>query len=199
MLLWCTYTIFFFKKKKIERLVKIISSFNQLYCYKCCQLSFTCTEPRWFLEHVLLTKCMCRIQFWKQYVISRRQARESGESEMVLSSHDMDSWWIIHPLLWTTSLGSDPTRSQPRPFHGPVLLLRERYLSLLRCTVSHCLSTWVGGPRVHWLLVFRWRRPLSALEEVKSNPAVGDSSKRQETIEGRLKIHLIFFPSMCTE
>lgn len=49
-----------------------------------------------------------------------------------------------------------------------------------------------GWPRVPWLLVFQWRRPPSALEEVKSNPAVRGSSERQETIEQRLKIHLIF-------
>lgn len=145
-----------------------------------------------FLEHVLLTKMhvqnpVPKTVCHRQMAGKRKRRKRNGSS-----SHDMDSWWIIHPLLWTTSLGSDPSRSQPRPFHGPVLLLRERYLSLPRYTISHCLSSWVGGPRVPWLLVFQWRRPPSALEEVKSNPAVRGSSERQETIEQRLKIHLIF-------
>ncbi len=79
----------------------------------------------------------------RQTAGKRKRRKRNG-----LSSHDMDSWWIIHPLLWTTSLGSDPSRSQPRPFHRPILLLRERYLSLPHYTISQCLSTWVGGPRV---------------------------------------------------
>lgn len=33
-----------------------------------------------------------------------------------LSSHDMDSWWIIHPLLWTTSLGSGPKQISAKAF-----------------------------------------------------------------------------------